>query len=213
MGTIQQFLDFLSNKSCFLLVGILTNINCIKRYLGFRKRNMGNSLMEHLGFTVVEATHITGHTRSKHIIDGADDSAGRSEITTEKDFSAISSLCLFRREITVIFFQEDTGIRQAKLINGLLDISNHKTITALMCQCGENRILYLVAVLVFIYHNFPESGADFFNRCCETGAVLAQKKIQHFLLNIAEIQYSPNTFQFAVFEMEFFNKIDQSTCG
>ena len=174
---------------------------------------MGNSLTEHLSFAVVKATYIPGHTSSKYIIDGADDSTGRSEITAEKDLSTISSFCLFRREITVIFSQEDTGICQTKLINGLFNITNHETIAALMCQCGENRILYLVAVLVFIYHNFPESGADFFNRCCETGAVLAQKKIQHFLLNIAEIQYSPNTFQFAVFEMEFFNKIDQSTCG
>ena len=120
------------------------------------------------------------------------------EIMAQQHLPALTGICHFCRHKGFVFFQKNTGIRQAELINGLLDISHQEAVLPFRGQAAENRVLHRVGVLVFIHHNLPVPTADLPGLGSGRGTVLPQQQIQSLMLQIPEIQHPVSLFQVAV---------------
>ena len=88
----------------------------------------------------------------------------------------------------MVFFQENTGVRQPKLVDGLLHVSHQETVLLFLRQGGENRVLNTVGILVFVHQNFPVTAADLPGSGSGTCTAPSQQQVQGFMLQIPKIQ-------------------------
>ena len=188
MLSIQKFPDPLGHKGRLFLVGTFLHGNGPQFHLRFSQRFVGEALPEGLFLTVVKAAHPMGHTSGKYIIHTGKHRSAAAEIMGQQYFSALTFPGLLGRDESIILFQENAGVSQAELVNGLLHIANHKAILPLLGQRHEDGILHRIGILIFVHHDLPETAGNFHGDGGSAAALFAQQQIQCPLLQIAEIQ-------------------------
>ena len=184
----QHITDSISNKGCFLRIGVRHGRQRVQLYAGIRKRNMGNAFPESLCLGIIESSDFRCHTGRKHMIDTLDNLSAGAEIVTEQHLSSLPRLRVFGGSVGFIFFKEYPRVCQPELIDGLLDITHQKAILLFEAQRGKNRVLHTVGILIFVHQNLPVSASNL--RCggCGIRPGFAQQKIQGVVLQIAEVQ-------------------------
>ena len=199
MPSIQQFLDPLGHISGLFSIGVLPDLNGMKFYLRFTQRLVGDTFIQRFIVSIVQTANLRRHTLPKHIVYSRKHCATRAEVGGQHDLSTHSGTALLRIVITLIFFQENTGIRQAELVDRLLNIANHKTVLVFQGNCGKNPILHRIGILVLIYQNLPEPAAYFPGDLCWAAAGFSQEQIQGSMLQISKIQNPAAALQPVIF--------------
>ena len=136
-----------------------------------------------------------------------------AEIVAQQHTAALPGPGRCRRDIALIFFQEDLRVCQPELIDGLFDIPHQKAILLFCRNAPENGILHRIGVLVFVHHNLPEPGPDFPGR--RRGAIPAgsQQQVQTFLLQISKVQHPALLFQQGVLPAKPPHQLHQPPLG
>ncbi len=99
---------------------------------------------------------------------------------------------LFRRK-RGIFLHKKFGACKPKPIDALLDISHHKQIMPAFRLHGNRThdlFLYLVAVLILIYHDLRKMPAEFFCGMTRPSCLFIHKDLECKMLNIRKINNS-----------------------
>ena len=113
--------------------------------------------------------------------------AAGAEIAGKEDFPPLSRFRFRRKTEGAVLFQENAGVRQAELINGLLHVTHQEQIMPLPGQRRKNRILHGVGILIFVHENFPEPAADLSGRRRWSGMRLAQQQFQGIMFQVPKI--------------------------
>ena len=209
---LQHRVNSICDKCGFLRVGFLFHADGIQFYTGIGKVGMRNAFAQLFGFSVIESADFGTHTGTEYIIDRFDHFSAGTEIMAEQNLSVIPCRCLLRGKITLILAEENTGISQSELINGLLDITDHKAVLPLCAQGTENGILNTVRVLVFIHKDLPESASDLGGSRCGTAAGFSQEQIQRLMLQITEVQTSAASFGICIGFVKLPDQRKQTPC-
>ena len=174
---------------------------------------MGDALHQSLLLRVVQIAHPLAHAAVEDIVGGCEHRAAGAEIAAEEDLPSPALLRLFGGIIVFVFVQENVRIRQPEPVDGLLHVTDHEAVVLFHGQGGEDGILHLVGVLVFIHQNLPEppalfprrSGGD--DRQC---MCLSDEQIQAPVLQIGEIQNPAVLLELAVAHSEGTGQPDQT---
>ena len=185
---IQHLTNSSGHKGRLLRVGVGHGFQCVQLRAGVRQRNVGHALPESLRFRIIKPAHLRRHAAGKYVVDALDDLPAGTEIVTEQYLSSLPRFRLFRRCVSRVFFKKYPGVCQPELIDGLLDVAHQETILLFQAQCGEDRILHTVGILILVHQNFPVSSADFRRGSRGICTGFAKQKVKGMVLQIAEIQ-------------------------
>ena len=212
MLTIQKFCNPLCHKSRFILIGVVFHFDAVEFHSGIRQLDMRNTFPQHFLFTISKATYCSTHAVGEHIIHRFNYFSAGTEIGTEQYLSALGRSCLPCRHIDMILFQENSGISQTELVDGLLHVTDHKAIVPSIGQRFKNRILDTIGVLVFIHHDLPESVADLPRCSSDAATVFTLEQIQHLMFQVAEIHAATSFLNLGISNFKLPHQTDQSPC-
>ena len=187
---VQHFFDPLRHICRFLGVGVALDIDTVELYGGVRQWLPGQTLVEGFVGAVVETAHPLAHAAFKNVIDRLDDLGTGAEIGAEEHLPPLPCRRVLHVGIAVVFFQEDAGICQTELVDGLLHIAHHEAVVGASGEGGEDGVLYLVGVLILVHHDLHEplpqvgSGGGAY---LVTKSILPPQQLQHQMLQIAEV--------------------------
>ena len=207
----QHFLDALRSKCRLLVVGVaVVDLKHIQLNGGIFQGNVGHPLPQSLRLAVFQFSHLLTHTGGEHIVDAGNHFPAGAEIVAEQDFPPLPRLCFLCRNKGAVFFQKNLGVSQAEAVDGLLHIPHQKAVVLFLGQGGEDGVLHLVGILVFIHHDLPEPGAELPGGGGDAGAAFPQEQIQGAVLQISKIQNPAAALDPAVFCVKLTHQINQS---
>ena len=174
---------------------------------------MGDSLMKCFVIAVIKTANRRRHANIKDVIDALKHCTAGAEIGRQHDLSSLVADSIFGVGIACIFMQENAGISQAELVNGLLYVANHETILPFLRQRSKNRILNSIGILVLIHHNLTKTAANLRCRICSAGTAFADKQVKHTMLKVAKIHNTALLFQTVVFHLKGAYQLHQTPYG
>ena len=209
LSGLNHLLNLICYIVCFFPVGILLHIHAVQPHLRLSQRRMGHALIQRFLRSVMQATHLGRHTKLEYIIHRFQHRTAGAEIPAQQHLPPLPRCSFISMGKGCVFFQENAGVCQAELINGLLHIANQEQILFPFCQRAVDGILHRIGVLVFIHHHFPEATADFPGHSGDAATAFSVKQIQGVMLQIAEIQNTAAAFHAVIGLFEPAHQTDQ----
>ena len=123
---------------------------------GIRQCFPGHALPESLLISIVQTANVFCHAPAEHIVHRVQNLRTGPEVLTQQHSPAMAGPSVFRAFVGIVFFQKNTGVRLAELINGLLHVAHQKAVFLLPGQAVENGILNAVGILILIHQHLPE---------------------------------------------------------
>ena len=104
---------------------------------------------------VVHLAHLRRHDALEDGVAGVQHAGAGAEVLAQQHLAGLAVLRLCGRRIGVVFPQEDGGVGQTEAVNALLHVAHGEQVLLLPGDGGENAVLHIVGVLIFVHHDLP----------------------------------------------------------
>ena len=141
---------------------------------------------ERRALVVVQLAQALRHQAAEHRVHRVHDLWPRAEALPQKD-APRHALRLGGVRVFFVLLQEDRRVRQAEAVDALLDVADGEEVFSFTGNGGEDAVLHLVRVLIFVHHDLAVALRD---RSRKVGglSVRAEEQVNGLMLLVGEVR-------------------------
>ena len=140
-----------------------------------------------LVLAVVQLAHFPGKDVAEHEVRRVQHRVARAEVLGKQQLCALALRRVGGVRIVQIVVEENTRVGEAEAVDALLDVADGEKVFPFTGNGGEDAVLHLVRVLIFVHHDLAVALRD---RSRKVGglSVRAEEQVNGLMLLVGEVR-------------------------
>ena len=140
-----------------------------------------------LVLAVVQLAHFPGKDVAEHEVRRVQHRVARAEVLGKQQLCALALRRVGGVRIAQIVVKEDARVGEAEAVDALLDVADGEKVFSFTGNGGEDAVLHLVRVLIFVHHDLAVALRD---RSRKVGglSVRAEEQVDGLMLLVGEVR-------------------------
>ena len=136
---------------------------------------------------VVQLAHFPGKDVAEHEVRRVQHRIARAEVFAQKELRALALRRVGGVRVAQIVVEENTRVGEAEAVDALLDVADGEEVFSFTGNGGEDAVLHLVRVLIFVHHDLAVALRD---RSRKVGglSVRAEEQVDGLMLLVGEVR-------------------------
>ena len=136
---------------------------------------------------VVQLAHFPGKDVAEHEVRRVQHRVARAEVFAQKELRALALRRVGGVRVAQIVVEENTRVGEAEAVDALLDVADGEEVFSFTGNGGEDAVLHLVRVLIFVHHDLAVALRD---RSRKVGglSVRAEEQVNGLMLLVGEVR-------------------------